>query len=232
MARRMYDLAGEDPGRRFSPYCWRIRMALAHKGLAVETIPWRFSDKAAVEFSGQGLVPVLVDEDGTVVSDSFRIAEYLEDRYPDRPSLFGGAGGRAAARFIANWTEFVLHAGIARSVVRDILDVIQPADRAYFRQSREARFGMTLEQVVAGRDAGLAAFQKEMHPLRLTLRTQPFLGGQAADFSDYIVLGAFQWARCVSPFRLLAPDDPVYAWRGRMLGLFDGLAGKSLGYEV
>ena len=36
---RMYDLAGADPARRFSPYCWRIRMALAHKNLSVETIP-------------------------------------------------------------------------------------------------------------------------------------------------------------------------------------------------
>ena len=44
---RMYDLAGADPARRFSPYCWRIRMALAHKNLSVETIPWRYCDKPA-----------------------------------------------------------------------------------------------------------------------------------------------------------------------------------------
>ena len=30
-----YDLKGRD-GRNFSPYCWRIRMALAHKGLDFE----------------------------------------------------------------------------------------------------------------------------------------------------------------------------------------------------
>ena len=34
----MHDLAGADPAVRFSPYCWRVRMALAHKGLDVETI--------------------------------------------------------------------------------------------------------------------------------------------------------------------------------------------------
>ena len=50
----MYDLAGADPALRFSPYCWRMRMALAHKGMPVETIPWRFTDKAAIGFSGQG----------------------------------------------------------------------------------------------------------------------------------------------------------------------------------
>ena len=33
-----------DPNRRFSPFCWRARMALAHKG-QVETKPWRFTEK-------------------------------------------------------------------------------------------------------------------------------------------------------------------------------------------
>ena len=41
---KMYDLAGADEKRRFSPYCWRIRMALAHKGLDVECMPWRFTE--------------------------------------------------------------------------------------------------------------------------------------------------------------------------------------------
>ena len=61
MSLRMYDLAGADPAVRFSPYCWRIKMALAHKGLEAETIPWRFTEKDRIAFSGQGLVPVLQD---------------------------------------------------------------------------------------------------------------------------------------------------------------------------
>ena len=61
MAIKLYDLAGAEPDRRFSPYCWRTRMALAHKGLEVETIPWRFTEKDAIAFSGQGRVPVLID---------------------------------------------------------------------------------------------------------------------------------------------------------------------------
>jgi hypothetical protein len=38
--------------------------------------------------------------------------------------------------------------------------------------------------------------------------------------------------RAISDFRVLAPDDPVAAWRGRMLDLYDGLAGKAKGYAV
>jgi glutathione S-transferase len=72
----LHDLAGADPALRFSPYCWRTKFALAHKGLPVDTVPWRFTDTDAIAFSGQGRVPVIQDE-VTVVSDSWAIAEYL-----------------------------------------------------------------------------------------------------------------------------------------------------------
>jgi glutathione S-transferase len=231
MTRILYDLAGADPALRFSPFCWRTRMAMAHKGLEVETTPWRFTETAAIAFSGQGLVPVLADGE-RVVSDSWAIAEYLEDSYPDAPSLFGGPSGRALARFVNSWTDSMLHPWIARMVVRDILDCLRPEDAGYFRASREKRFGMTLETLVATREANLPAFRKDLQPLRITLRAQPFLSGAAPAYADYIVFGAFQWARCVSSFRLLETDDPVHAWRGRMLGLFDGLARTARGHEV
>ena len=37
--KKLYELAGADENRKFSPYCWRARMALAHKGLEVESCP-------------------------------------------------------------------------------------------------------------------------------------------------------------------------------------------------
>jgi hypothetical protein len=52
MGLQLYDLAGAEPERRFSPYCWRSKMALAHKGLPFDTIPWRFTDKDVIAFSG------------------------------------------------------------------------------------------------------------------------------------------------------------------------------------
>ena len=73
MGMQLYDLAGADLERRFSPYCWRIKLALMHKGLPFDTIPWRFTEKKAIAFSGQGRVPVLIDGD-QVVFDSWKIA--------------------------------------------------------------------------------------------------------------------------------------------------------------
>src|ERR1700732_2799232 len=94
MAITMYDLAGTEADRRFSPFCWRARMALAHKGLAVETVPWRVTGPDKLPQPNERRVPVIVD-DGQTVFDSTAIADYLESRYADRPSLFGGANGRA-----------------------------------------------------------------------------------------------------------------------------------------
>lgn len=221
MSMILYDLAGVDLDVRFSPYCWRARFALAHKGVPVDTVPWRFTDTDAIAFSGQGKVPVLLDG-GTTVSDSWAIATYLEDQHPT-PTLFGGAGGRAHALFINAWADAVLMGGIARFIVRDLLDIIDPKDRDYFRGSREARFGATLEEMQDGRDGRLAAFRDSLLPIRLVLRRQNWLGGAAPSYADHIVAGTLMWPRCASRFELLEADDPVAQWQERVLDLYGGL---------
>jgi glutathione S-transferase len=223
----MHDLAAADPAVRFSPFCWRIRMALAHKDVPARTIPWRFTDKQAIAFSGQGRVPVIKDS-GKVVFDSWAIASYLEERYDDRPSLFGGEMGHAHALFINSWTDEVMQPAIARLIIRDVYDALDPKDRAYFRKTREERFGMKLDQVQAGREERLPAFRALLSPLRTTLGKQEwFGGGDGPSYADYIIFGAFMWARCTSQFELLTAGDPLAAWRERLLDLFDGLARKA-----
>ena len=225
----LYDLVGAEADRRFSPFCWRTRMALAHKGLVVETVPWRFTEKAKLPQPNAGRVPVIVDGD-RVVHDSTAIADYLEEHYPDRPSLFGDDVGRGLARFVQNWTETVLQVGLIRLVVLDIHRHCGAEDQAYFRRSREERFGTTLEEFVRDREARLPAFRASLDPLRRTVERQNFVSGKAPAYADYIVFGAFQWARAISDFELLAVDDPVRAWRSRMLDLFDGLARRAPAY--
>jgi glutathione S-transferase len=228
---KLYDLAAADSGRRFSPFCWRTKMALVHKELEVETIPWRFTDKDAIAFSGQGRVPVLLDGD-RVVFDSWAIATYLEDIYRDRPSLFGGAEGRAVSRFVNVWADTILLSGILPLVVIDIFTHLHEKDRAYFRETREKRLGATLEKVSANRETDVLAFRKALEPVRALLAAQPYFGGATPAYADYAVFGCFQWARCISAFHLLLKDDPVWAWRERLLSAFDGFARRATGYPV
>jgi glutathione S-transferase len=231
MSFKLFELVGTDEARPFSPYCWRTRMALAHKGLDATSIPWRFTEKGTIAPHGSEKVPVLLHGEQAVV-DSWAIANYLEDKYPDRPSLFGGQGGQAMARMLNWWGDIAVVGGIFPMIVADIPNHLAPVDAAYFRQSREARFGRPLEEVVASRDSAVTGFRRSLDPMRLTLKTQPYLGGDAPNYADYIVFGGFQWARVVSPFKLLEEADPIYAWREKLLDAFDGMARKSPGYPI
>jgi glutathione S-transferase len=227
MAMRLYDLAGADPNLRFSPYCWRAKLALAHKGLAVETIPWRFTEKDLIAFSGQDRVPVLVDGTKTI-ADSWAIASYLDEAYADRPSLFGGPAARAVTHFLNSWADTVMNPGIVRLVAHDVYRVIDAKDRDYFRTSREKRFGMSIDAYCADRDKHAVAFRQSLAPVRATLAAQPYMAGDRPAYADFIVFSGFQWARCISTFPLLDADDPIVPWRDRMLDAFDGLARRAL----
>jgi glutathione S-transferase len=216
MTIKLYELAGAEDDRRFSPYCWRIRFALEHKQIDFEPVACRFTDKDVIAFSGQDKVPVLVDGD-KVVSDSWAIACYLEQAYPDRPSLFGGSAGQALSRFYMDWTDTVLHGTLIRLLASDIHAHLHEKDKDYFRESREKRFGTTLEEFCCNQEQSLQDLKRILTPLRRTLQSQPYLGGDAPLYTDYVIMGAFMWARSVSQVALLEPSDPVALWRGRLL---------------
>ena len=88
---------------RFSTNVERVALALAHKGLEAESVWISYADRSEVErVSGQGLVPVIVD-DGTVVADSMAIVEYLDARYPQAPLLPADEARRAEMLLFADW---------------------------------------------------------------------------------------------------------------------------------
>jgi glutathione S-transferase len=219
----LYELAGANPNLRFSPNCWKVLMALSHKGLAADRVPLRFADRDRIAFSGQSLVPVLVDGKETV-SDSWRIALHLEDRFPGLPSLFGGQSAILVTRFVNSWADTVLLPAVARVILIDVYNCLDAEDRSYFRSSREKYFGMPLEAVVVDQPSRLADLRKVLLPVRHVLKRQAFIGGEATTYADYCVFGIFMWARGCSAIELLEGDDPVALWRKRLLDAFGGMA--------
>lgn len=222
----LYDLVGEDSARPFSPHCWKTAMSLAHKGLDFKRIPTPFTSVPAIEGGVSKTVPLIRDGKRTI-SDSFEIALYLDETYPDRPSLFGGKSGEAMARFIERWSQAILHPYLGIAALTDIHARLSPADQAYFRESREKRYGKTLEEVSAARVDGVGQFRNSLEPIRSMLKYQPFMGGDSPLYPDYVVFGAFQWVRIMSPFRVLDDRDPVSGWFESLLDVHDGL-GRSV----
>ncbi|MEZ5791286.1 MAG: glutathione S-transferase family protein [Nitratireductor sp.] len=224
MTIRFYDLVGSDPARPFSPHCWKVHMALAHKALDFERIPVCFTQIPAIEGGVIKTLPAITNGTETV-SDSMAISIYLKDTFSDRGShLFHGEGGVALSRFVEAWTNTGLNSWVRNWALLDIFEMLDPVDQAYFRRSREARYGKPLEEIVAGRENTVPDLLARLEPLRTMLASQPFLGGNEPAFADYIVFGAFQWLRVCSGLHMIPASEPVLDWVNRMLDLHDGLA--------
>lgn len=222
----LYDLVF-DQDRRPSPFCWRTKLAMKHKGLVWRDEPCGFTEKQKIAFANSQTYPVI--HDGTkVVKDSWAIAQHLDAAYPDKP-LFPNDPVKAYARFVNGWVDTTVHVALFPLIIGDLSDRVHLQDKAYFEESRGKRLGTTdfAGFQAKAREKGVPAFRSTLEPARRILREQAFLSGEAPAYPDYILVGAFLWARIVSPFELLAPDDVVHAWRERMLDLFEGLGRKA-----
>lgn len=88
---------------RFSTNVERVALALAHKGVEVESVWVDPADRSeVVRVSGQELLPVLVDGD-RVIADSTAILEHLEERFPERPLYPSDPARRTELRLFVDW---------------------------------------------------------------------------------------------------------------------------------
>jgi glutathione S-transferase len=88
---------------RYSTNVERVALALAHKGLEVESVHIDPADRAAVRAaSGQDLVPVLIDGDA-VIADSTRILHHLERRVPEPPLFPADPAAAAEVEVFLDW---------------------------------------------------------------------------------------------------------------------------------
>lgn len=225
MTIKIYELCGANTGHLFSPHCWKVRMAVAHKGLAWETIPTPFTKVASVEGGDSRRIPVIRDGD-TVVEESYAIAKYLDATYPDAPGLFNGEGAEALTVLTINWAQTSVHPEVVKLCLLDIHNSLAPEDQAFFRTTREKAFGCTLEEFSAKFPKNGEALGKALLPLELTLKKQKFVGGDTPLFADYAVFGALQWLRLCSGEDYLQKDTAVAAWFDSLLEMYDGMGRK------
>lgn len=218
----LYDLVNRH-GTHFSPNSWRVRMALAHKGIEPQVRDVLFGGIAGIRPGGdRPTIPTLEDQ-GRLITDSWEIVRHLDEAYPQTPRLIASGAEGQVLRFFQHWVQSTIHAGVARLVMLDLYNSLEPADQDYFRSSREKQYKMALEDIQAGRDERLDAFRRSLQPMRLSLALGPFISGSQPGYADYLAFGGFQWARVSSAYPVLAQDDVVHAWFERCLDLYDGL---------
>ena len=218
----LWELKGRGD-RRYSLFSWRTKMALKHKGLDFQSHPVALSDKAAIAFSGGKTVPIVKDGE-IVVRDSWKIAEHLEEKFTDRPSLFGGAIGRGVTLTFNTWVDRVLVPAAMPVIVADVHERVDPADDMYFRQQFEGFLKCTLEESRARKPQAIERLNRAFEPMQAALKRQSFVCGTAPAYADYILFSVFQWMRVMSPQDIFNTSDPLYGWRSRMLDLYDAYA--------
>jgi glutathione S-transferase len=219
---RLFELALED-GRSASPFVWRIRYALAHKGLSCETVKLGFT-AIPNAFGGRFKTVPVIEHGTTLLAESWDIAEYLDRAFPDRPRLFSGPAEIAMVRLMDAWFTSEIMRKMFRLYVKDVHDAAHPQDRDYFRRSREKNMkGETLESFTAERASHLPGLRTSLAPLRTHLAKFAFLGGDTPNYADYIALSGFHWAASVATLPMLAPDDTLRGWLDRGFALYGGI---------
>ena len=135
----------------FSTNVERVALALAHKGLEVESVVISYDDRSPViEVSGQPLVPVLVDGD-EVIADSVTILRHLEERHPD-PPLFPRDPARGAELDVfLEWFNEVWK--VAPNAIEDELELDHPDhERVAAMGARMRSWLDVFEHLLDGRD--------------------------------------------------------------------------------
>ncbi len=102
-----------------SPFCRKVRVALAEKGLdfemKVENLWERRPEFLAMNPAGE--VPVLIEDEGRVLADSTAIAEYLEEVFPLPPLFPGDARERAEVRRLVAWFDVKFNREVTENLV-------------------------------------------------------------------------------------------------------------------
>lgn len=189
-----------DGGRAPNPR--RVRIFLAEKGMSipVEKIDLANLEHKTAEFTALNplqRVPVLVLDDGTVITESIAICRYFEALKPD-PPLFG-RGALELAR-VEMWNR------------RLELHLLFPVSHV-FRNSHPAMKEMEVPQVPAWAEANKPRIQEFVALLDGELKDRPFVAGDAFTVADITGLVAVDFMK---PAKLAVPDELKHLkrWHG------------------
>jgi len=182
----------------------RVHLYLAEKGLDIprRQIDFSANEQRSAEFlalNPLGRVPVLLLEDGTTITESAAIVEYLEELYPEPPMIGTTAVQRAQVRALERIGQDL--------ITRGQLWLIHTS--AYFADRRQN------PEVAA---AAKLLVDPLLDGLEIHLADQPFLAGDRVTVADCTVFAMLQSCR-VRFDKPLADDLPrLDAWYWRFAG--------------
>ena len=199
-----------------SQAAFRVRIALALKGLAMEkvTLDLLAGDQFAADYqklNPEGVVPTLID-DGATLTQSLAILEYLDEKHPDPPLLPKELHARAHARAIAQMVAMDAHPFIVprvRKYLEEDLHLDEAARATWVRHWLDE--GSRAVEAVLAKDPRTAKFcvgdQVTLADICLAahLTSARLFGGR--DPKDYPVAGRI-YASCMA-IEAFAAEHPL-----------------------
>ncbi|KZS96341.1 hypothetical protein SISNIDRAFT_438083 [Sistotremastrum niveocremeum HHB9708] len=212
----LYDIPAAKPNYPWSPNTWRTRFALNFKGLPYTTVWVEYPDIEPTmkkigakptaknpDGSDQYTVPVIVDPnhpvDGSpvVISDSDDIATYLDEKYPELPTLFPAGTKALQTIYAQNFMEKVFYPPVM-ILLGEALPVFNPPSQKYFRETREKAFGKKMEELSPrgpGRDEPLKKAKEGLEGISAALEKSgvtetSWLTGNKPVYADFATAAA------------------------------------------
>jgi glutathione S-transferase len=188
----------------------RARIVLSEKGVRHETVQvdLRAGEQLGEAFrliNPQCTVPVLVTDDGLVLTDNASIAAYLEARFPE-PPLFGSTPAEKAE--IASWQWRVEFEGLL-----SIAEAMR--NRSPAMAGRALPGPVNYAQIPALVERGIARLQRFLVDLDERLAGRDFVAADRFSIADITAVVAIDFARIVK----VQPGDAhpnVLRWRAAM----------------
>ncbi|MBO9536315.1 maleylacetoacetate isomerase [Herbaspirillum sp.] len=156
----------------------RVRIALALKGISVETLPVTILGEHPenlgadyLRINPQGLVPALVTDSGALITQSIAIIEYLDELQPEPPLLPTDLEQRALSRSVAVAIAAEIHALVPPRIARRLSAIPGMTAAGIADWNRH----WTVE--------GLAA----VNALVSARRSGPFIGGDRPSIADILL---------------------------------------------
>ena len=183
----------------------RVRIFLAEKGIDVETeqvdlgAGEQFSDDFR-RVNPDCVVPALVLDDGTCLSEAIAICQYLEERHPE-PALFGSTPEERA--LVSMW-----NAKIEQQGLWSVMDALRNYAKSF---KGKALSGLdSYEQIPELAERGRLRAQRFFNRLDAQLADHRFMVGEKFSVADITALAFVDFAKWI---KLEIPDDAVHLRR-------------------
>ncbi|EIM81633.1 uncharacterized protein STEHIDRAFT_161804 [Stereum hirsutum FP-91666 SS1] len=220
----LYDIPGKAAKDfAWSPNTWKARLVLNIKGLPYKTAWVEYPDIApvakkigashtSVSASGPHYTAPFIEDPShkAVVADSFKIAQYLDETYPDTPAVVPKGTAALQNTFSDMFFEKVGYP-IYSYINYQTMKQLPQRSEVYWRKTREASFGVAIEEIAPeGSEKRAEIWKKVIAGLKtidasLSVQEEEFIAGGKPTFADVTVVAVLTW-----PKRILGEGSPEW----------------------